>query len=95
MSLKYQHISKEKVPALHFLNEDVLLSEYERTQRKLSLERAVILGNVFKNKVKIFFEAFEGPKEVETTIWSCKEEIIFLKENIGIPIRSIKKIEVD
>ncbi len=51
------------------------------------------LGNEFKSKTTIVFQTDDGPKRVETTVWSLTENYIQLKNGIMIPLRSI--IDID
>lgn len=50
------------------------------------------LGNGYKGKVSIEFNTVDGPKRVNTTIWSVTEKYIQLKNNVHIPIKSIIEI---
>ena len=85
-------IDKEFVRDLSFPKDDVLTSAEERRQRRMELDRALILGNVDHSKVKIFFSDNEGFKQVETTIWAVTEERIILKSGMVIPIRRIHEV---
>jgi hypothetical protein len=85
-------IDKEIVRDLSFPKDDVLASIDERRQRRLTLDRALILGNVDHSKVKIYFSDSEGFKQVETTIWAVTEERIILKSGMVIPIRRIHDV---
>lgn len=85
-------IEKEVVRDLSFPKEDVLATSEERRQRRMTLDRALILGNVDHSKVKIYFSDNEGFKQVETTIWAVTEERIILKSGMVIPIRRIHEV---
>lgn len=87
-------ISKENIPYLNFTNSDVLNTDFEREIRDSNLFKAMIVGNTYKQKVKIFFEASDGVKMVETTVWASTEKEILLKGGINLPIRSIKEITI-
>lgn len=56
------------------------------------LQYAVRLGNEFKGKTSITFETTQGPKEVETTVWSLSERYLQLKGGTLIPLESIINI---
>ena len=88
-----EKIIKESIPKLHFKNQDVLNSEFDRELRNQNLFKAMILGNTYKKKVTIVFETADGPKMVETTVWASTERDILLKNGINIPIRSILEIK--
>ena len=59
----------------------------EEWQRELTY--ATRLGNEFKGKTSITFETTEGPKSVETTVWSVTDGYLQLKGGTLIPVKSI------
>lgn len=85
-------IDKEVVRDLSFPKDDVLATSEEKRQRRLTLDRAMILGNVDHSKVRIYFSDNDGFKQVETTIWAVTEERIILKSGMVIPIRRIHEV---
>jgi len=87
-------IEKEEVAALRFPHEEILTNEDEIKLRKLSVERAISLGNIEHQKVKIYFSDDNGLKVVHTTIWAVTDEAIVLKQNTVIPINRIHKLEI-
>jgi hypothetical protein len=58
------------------------------------LKKAMVLGNNFKLKSKIFFNTSEGLKAVETTVWSVSENHVLLKGDIVIPLNAIVQVEI-
>lgn len=56
---------------------------------KKVLSYAVRLGNEFKGKTILTFQTNEGPKTVQTTVWSCTEDYLHLKGGVTIPLKSI------
>ncbi|MCB9224845.1 MAG: hypothetical protein H6582_11745 [Crocinitomicaceae bacterium] len=85
-------VEKELIPLLHFPKEEVLFNNFDRYQRDKDLEQAIVLGNVYRSKVKIFFEDIEGLKEVLTTIWGITDKQIILKQNITLPIHRVVRV---
>lgn len=85
-------IQKEQVSQLHFPGNEILQSSEEIRLRRAELDRALILGNVDHNKVKVVFVDNEGFKVVETTIWAVTDQRIVLKSGAGIPIHRITEI---
>ncbi|TND09228.1 MAG: hypothetical protein FD123_1631 [Bacteroidetes bacterium] len=85
-------IAKEQVANLRFPSGEVLQKAEERVRRRAELDRALVLGNVDHNKVRIIFRDSEGLKQVETTIWAVTEERVILKSGMVIPIRCIMEI---
>ena len=57
------------------------------------LNSAQRLGNEFKSKADITFNTKEGPKTVNTTVWSVTERYVQLKNGIHIPLNSL--IDID
>ena len=85
-------IEKEDVASLHFPAVDVLSDNEDKKIRAASMQRAILLGNNQKRKVKIIFEDDTSVKKVETTIWAVTEKSILLKGGVFIPIRRIHSI---
>jgi len=85
-------IDKDQVKDLRFPKMEVLSTTDEITRRKEELRRALVLGNVDHNKVRIIFSDTEGEKMVETTIWAVTELRIVLKSGMVIPINRIHAI---
>ncbi len=56
---------------------------------KEKLEYAVRLGNEFKSKTSITFNTSDGPRTVQTTVWSLTEKYIVLKAGTHIPLKSL------
>lgn len=50
---------------------------------------ATRLGNEFKGKTAITFETTQGPKTVETTVWSVTGGYLQLKGGTLIPLSSV------
>lgn len=91
MNTPYRRIEKEEVSTLSFPPEDVLNDKEEIIQRKNELERAMIVGNLDKIKIKIFFEDKNEKLFVDTTVWTVTTDRIILKQGITIPIHRISK----
>ncbi len=78
-------IAKEEIPSLKIIPAFV-----DNTERwRISLEYAVRLGNEYKGKTHIRFETTQGPKEVETTVWSLSDNYLQLKGGTLLPLNSI------
>ncbi len=90
----YNLVQKEEVANFHFPESEVLVKESERTQRKQSLDRAISLGNLEHQKVRIYFADDDSNKYVETTIWGLTDHEIVLKKNVVLPIHRIIKLEI-
>jgi hypothetical protein len=53
------------------------------------LQYSCRLGNEFKGKTVITFETTQGPKSVETTVWSVTDNHVMLKGGVSIPLNSV------
>jgi hypothetical protein len=87
-------IPKESVNEYTFIKNEVLASTNDIRQRKIDLNRALILGNAYRRKVKIIFETTKGLCQVETTIWAVTEKNVILKGGKIIPITTVHKVKV-
>lgn len=85
-------IEKENIAGLKFPEEDVLISKDDIKIRSANLERAMKLGNLEHNKIKIIFEDTSGLKEVITTVWGVTDKRVILKQGIVIPIHRVYEI---
>ena len=85
-------VEKELIPNLAIANNEVLIDEKQRTERSELLYQAMLLGNSYKNKVKIVFNTLSGPASVETTIWATTDRNVILKGGIFIPVCCILQV---
>lgn len=86
------NVKKEDISGLKFPEEEVLRTKDDIKIRMANLDRALKLGNLEHNKIKIIFEDSEGIKQVETTVWGVTDNRIILKQGIVIPIMRIHEI---
>lgn len=94
MDKGFELVEKESVVKFHFPADEVLKSATDKKLRQMELDRAIALGNLEHQKVKIYFEDDKMKKVVHTTIWAVTEDAIVLKQNVVIPIRRIHKLEI-
>jgi hypothetical protein len=85
-------VQKEMISGFRFPEKDVLSSKDDIKIRLADLERALKLGNLEHNKIKIIFEDADGVKQVETTVWGVTDKRVILKQGIMIPIHRIHEI---
>ncbi|MCP4521786.1 MAG: hypothetical protein GY827_08880 [Cytophagales bacterium] len=87
-------IEKENLHLFSFSTSDVLKSDLMKAKRKLNIQKAVRLGNLYKGKVKIKFRNVKHELlSVHTTIWALGSDFISLKGGRAIPIKAIESIE--
>jgi hypothetical protein len=87
-------VEKEAIANFHFPKEEVLKKEAELKDREKALTRAIALGNLEHQKVRIYFSDEHGPKVVETTIWGITDKSILLKKNVLLPKNRVIKLEI-
>ena len=85
-------VQKEELSHLHFPGEEVLVNAEAAEQRRIMLEKAVVLGNTYKGKTKIVFEDSQGIKQIDTHIWGLTDKRVILKQGIVIPINRIHEV---
>ena len=90
--LAFNEVEKEIIPQLDIKKEEVLPDERLRQERNQLLHKAMVLGNNYKNKVKIVFQTLSGPRAVETTIWATTDKNVILKGGIFIPVCCILQV---
>lgn len=92
ISKSVQVVEKEQIQFLKFPKEDVLDRESDQINRSLELKRALTLGNLEREKVKIYFVDNSGLKKVETTVWGITDKAVILKKSTIIPLARIVAI---
>jgi hypothetical protein len=85
-------VEKETIADMHFPEQEVLIGQEQVNNRQYEAERAMKLGNYFKDKVKIIFEDSEGIKMVETTIWGVVDKRLLLKRGLVLPLYRVHEI---
>jgi hypothetical protein len=85
-------IEKELIEQIHFPAQEVLSSPEKVNNRLALAQKARLLGNSHKGKVKIVFEDTEGRKVVETTIWGVTDKYLLLKRGMSLPLHRVLDI---
>lgn len=67
----------------------VKATEDHSIELDLKLKNALRLGNEFKSKSTIVFQTSEGPKKIETTVWTLTEGYLQIKNGVVIPLNSL------
>jgi hypothetical protein len=89
LSSKPQIIEKESIPSLFFPSSSVDRTKEDLKVLVRKLRRSMMLGNVYRTKMRIQFEDEDGLKEVRTTIWAVGDRNIVLKKGVLIPINRV------
>lgn len=94
------NIAKENYMVTELINKEELVNykftkapEDQRSMLRLKLNNALRLGNEFKSKCSIAFQTSEGPKRIETTVWTLTEDYLQIKNGVVIPLTSL--IDID
>jgi hypothetical protein len=87
-------VEKQDICNLNFPVNEVLSSKEAINQRRIDLERAVVLGNTYKGKTKIIFEDSVSVREIETHLWGLTDLRVILKQGIVIPIHRIHEVRL-
>lgn len=90
----YELVEKEKIEMMRFPSIEVLESTDLKQERLSNLNRALTLGNLEHNKIKILFEDEIGKKIVETTVWGVTDKRIILKQGVVIPIHRVHAVKI-
>ncbi len=88
-------IHRSRIFELPFSREDVLTEEVDKTLRRVELERAMKLGNNYRQAVLLQFRTSDGRLgETEATIWAVTEKNVELKGGKIIPIAAIFNVDI-
>jgi len=82
-------IPKEDVPKYKLTR----ASEDHSMELQNKLKSALRLGNEFKSKATITFQTLDGPKRVETTVWTLTDDALQIKNGIVLPLVSLLDID--
>ena len=82
-------IPKEEVSNCRFR----VAPESKILQFEDKLSGAMRLGNEFKSKAFIAFMTADGPKAIETTVWSVAGDYLQIKGGVLIPLSSLLDID--
>jgi len=89
------YIPKEQLADIRFAREEVLPHVDEIKLREMDLTRALILGNLEHQKVKLFICDEElNFLLVETTIWAVTDSRVCLKGGLNVPKQAIVQVEI-
>lgn len=90
---KFQQIDKEAISGLNFPEGEVLHDKDSIKLREADLQRALSLGNLEYQKIKIYFEDDQSAKVVDTTVWGLTDKRVILKQGVVIPINRVYRVK--
>lgn len=82
-------IPKEDIPKYKLAR----ASEDHVSELRQKLRGALRLGNEFKSKATITFQTVDGPKCVETTVWTLTDDALQIKNGVVLPLGSLLDID--
>jgi len=82
-------IPKEDIPKYKLSR----ASEDHISALQQKLRGALRLGNEFKSKATITFQTVDGPKRVETTVWTLTDDALQIKNGVVLPLGSLLDID--
>jgi len=82
-------IPKEDIPKYKLTRASADLSK----ELHEKLVGALRLGNEFKAKATITFQTLDGPKRVETTVWTLTDDSLQIKNGVVLPLGSLLDID--
>ena len=87
-------IDKYQIDGTKLTNIDVLENGFEREERSRKLKHAMILGNIYKHRVRLFFKnKSDQIFKTEAKVRTVTEKYVILKNSIHIPITSVLNVE--
>jgi hypothetical protein len=87
-------IEKHQIGGTKFMSSDVLENALDREERSRKLRHAMILGNIYKHSVRLFFkDRSEQILKTEAKVRSVTEKYVVLKNSVHIPIASVLNVE--
>lgn len=88
-------VPKEIIGQASFASNEVLNNRLEVERRRWNLQKALSLGNLFRHKVTITYQLYDGiPQRVVTTVWAVTEHYVTLKGGRIIPVHAIREVEL-
>src|SRR5690606_20103203 len=82
--IEKEHIGDYKIIPAEVDNTTTLYDKLSAAQR---------LGNQSKSKTTMVFQTEDGPRRIETTVWSLTEPYSQTKNGVLIPFKSIIKVD--
>lgn len=89
-------MEKEKSAVIELINKEdianykiIKATEDHSKELRQKLSNALRLGNEFKSKCSIDFQTSEGPKRIETTVWTLTDSYLQIKNGVVIPLNSL------
>lgn len=87
---KGKEIIAELINKEDLLNYKIIKApEDQSVMLRHKLNNALRLGNEFKSKSSIVFQTTDGPKRIETTVWTLTDGYLQIKSGMVIPLNSL------
>lgn len=92
-TLKSHFIGIHQIETLTFEDIDLLVENDLKRKRENDLNKAMKLGNSYKEKVKIYFKDEDSNRHVYTSVWHVSSTHVTLKYGTVIPVKAIYKVK--
>jgi hypothetical protein len=91
--MKTLELQIAQLPQVTFAQQEVLENKEDINVRDKDIEKALVLANGYKTKVRIYFKTkYMEEMSVSCTPWAAGDRYITLKGNVTIPIHAITRI---
>jgi hypothetical protein len=91
---KIENIPQTELTALHFAKYDVLRNRLQQHLRKCDLQRAMQLGCIEQEPVKLVFTTDEGRQlQVKSLVLAVSDDFVLLQGGRFLPVKAISDIE--
>lgn len=86
-------MNKEDLKSVNFSSLEVWFDEAKRKERQEKLQKALVLGNIYKTHVQLMM-VNSSHQHIKTTatVWAVTEKYVTLKGGVVIPVGSIMDI---
>ncbi len=87
-------VEQDLITALDFMENEVLESKDEISDRAANLEIALSLSSNYHRQSELVFETMEGIKKTQTTIWAITDRNVILSGGNFIPVHCIREVQI-
>jgi hypothetical protein len=87
-------ILPSEVLSIHFAHQDVLDHDDEKAERKLKLERAMIISNVEHEPISLYLRLPNGETvETQSDVIDFADDFVIIKGGYFIPVHAILDVD--
>jgi len=90
----YPCITRDQLPQMLFVKEEVLLSQEKIKDRAEKILKAAQRGKFFNQKSTVIFETEKGARIIHASIWEATDRNILFMDGIALPVCCIREVTV-